>query len=61
MTKRYPNGTFCGGLLPIALLLMPYALLRYAIDQRRARRCGSCNGAGPLRLGLCAGCRTGVR
>jgi hypothetical protein len=38
MTKRYPNGTWCGGLVPVAVLLMPYALVRYAIDRRRARR-----------------------
>lgn len=38
MTKRYPNGTFCGALLPLAVLGMPYALVRYAIDQHRARR-----------------------
>lgn len=61
MTKRLPNGTFCGGLLPVAMLLMPYALVRYAIDRRQTGRCGSCDGAGPLRLGLCADCRTGVR
>lgn len=41
MTKRYPNGTFCGGLLPLVVLLMPYALVRYAIDQRRARKAGA--------------------
>lgn len=38
MTKRLPNGTFCGGAVPLVLLLMPYALVRYAIDQRRARK-----------------------
>jgi hypothetical protein len=61
MTKRYPNGTWCGGLLPVALLLMPYALVRYAIDQRRARKCGGCGGGRPVALGLCADCRTGAR
>ena len=61
MTKRLPNGTFCGGMVPVALLLTPYALVRYAIDQRRARRCGSCHGGRPVALGLCADCRTGVR
>lgn len=44
MTKRYPNGTFCGGYVPLVLLLMPYALVRYAIDQRRARRGGGRRG-----------------
>lgn len=38
MTKRYPNGTFCGGILPLVVLAMPYALIRYAIDRRRARK-----------------------
>lgn len=37
MTKRYPNGTFCGGYVPLALLLMPYALIRHAIDEIRGR------------------------
>lgn len=27
----------CGELLPLALLLLPYALLRYAIDKARGR------------------------
>jgi hypothetical protein len=40
MTKRYPNGTFCGGIVPLVVLLMPYALVRYAIDQHRARKAG---------------------
>lgn len=40
MTKRYPNGTFCGGIVPLVVLLMPYALIRYAIDRRRARKAG---------------------
>lgn len=38
MTKRFPNGTWCGALLPVAVLGMPYALIRYAIDRRRERR-----------------------
>jgi hypothetical protein len=38
VTKRYPNGTWCGGLLPLVVLLMPYALARYAIDRMRGRR-----------------------
>jgi hypothetical protein len=28
----------CVNALPLVLLLMPYALARYAIDRRRARR-----------------------
>lgn len=40
MTKRYPNGTWCGGIVPLVVLLMPYALVRYAIDRRRARKAG---------------------
>lgn len=38
MTKRFPNGTFCGGIAPLVVLLMPYALFRYALDWCRARR-----------------------
>ncbi len=38
MTKRFPNGTFCGGILPLVVLLMPYALVRYLVDNRRSRR-----------------------
>lgn len=28
----------CVNLVPLVLLLMPYALIRYAIDQHRERR-----------------------
>lgn len=38
MTRRYPNGTWCGGILPLVVLGMPYALARYAIDRRRERK-----------------------
>lgn len=38
MTKRFPNGTFCGGILPAVVLLLPYAIVRYAIDRRRERK-----------------------
>jgi hypothetical protein len=38
VTKRYPNGTWCGGILPLVVLAMPYALARYAIDRWRGRR-----------------------
>ncbi|GGN40417.1 hypothetical protein FHR83_007042 [Actinoplanes campanulatus] len=56
MTRRYPNGTWCGGIVPLVVLLMPYALVRYAIDWCRARReasAGSCIkvvGMGPFPL-----------
>jgi hypothetical protein len=38
VTKRFPNGTWCGGLVPVVVLLMPYAIVRYAIDRRRRAR-----------------------
>jgi hypothetical protein len=37
-TERHPLGRSCALTLPLVLLLMPYALARYAIDQRRARK-----------------------
>lgn len=38
MPERHPLGRNCSVMLPLALLLMPYALTRYAIDARRDRR-----------------------
>jgi hypothetical protein len=38
---RHPLGRTCQSALPLVLLLMPYALVRYAIDQRRARKAGA--------------------
>lgn len=35
---RHPGGRTCQGAVPLVLLLMPYALVRYAIDARKARR-----------------------
>ena len=38
MPDRHPNGRQCGIWAPIALALLPYALLRYGIDTWRDRR-----------------------
>lgn len=35
VTERHPLGRTCGELLPLAILLMPYALVRHAIDRKR--------------------------
>lgn len=35
---RHPGGRTCAKALPLALLLMPYAMTRYGIDSFRARR-----------------------
>jgi hypothetical protein len=35
---RHPLGRTCRRALPLALLLMPYALARYGIDSWRERR-----------------------
>lgn len=35
---RHPQGRSCPPKLWLALLLMPYALCRYAVDERRARK-----------------------
>jgi hypothetical protein len=40
VAERHPLGRSCRRTLPLALLLMPYAIVRYAIDQRRERRAG---------------------
>jgi hypothetical protein len=40
VTKKLPNGTFCGGIVPLVLLAMPYALVRYGFDAWRERRRG---------------------
>jgi hypothetical protein len=37
-TERHPGGRTCQDLLPLALLLMPYALARYGWDELRRRR-----------------------
>jgi hypothetical protein len=34
---RHPQGRTCRRALPLALLLMPYALVRYGIDCLRGR------------------------
>lgn len=35
---RHPQGRSCRRMVPLVVLLMPYALARYAIDERRAKR-----------------------
>lgn len=35
---RHPGGRKCPATIPLVLLLMPYALTRYAIDTIRDRR-----------------------
>ena len=45
--SRNPMGRTCAHMLPLALILMPYALVRYAIDRRK-----------PVRL-FCATCAAG--
>lgn len=37
-TRGHGLGRSCNATLPLVLLVMPYALVRYAIDQRKARR-----------------------
>lgn len=46
MADRDYHNMACVNALPLALLLMPYALIRYAIDQRRERRAGASDGRG---------------
>lgn len=36
MTIRHPGGRTCREALPVAVLLMPYALIRYVRDERKA-------------------------
>lgn len=36
--SRHPGGRTCQGAVPLVLLLMPYALFRYARDEMKARR-----------------------
>lgn len=35
---RHPGGRTCRKMLPLAMLLMPYAIVRYAIDERKAKK-----------------------
>ena len=38
MPDRHPLGRTCRGMLPLAVLLMPYALIRYALSTTSRRR-----------------------
>lgn len=38
MTSRHPGGRTCRTVLPLALLMLPYALVREGLYQRKLRR-----------------------